>query len=369
MAKSRGDFTDILLRRQVLSPDQLDEARSIAQQTGAKLADSLVKLGYATHRPDHERHGRAPRPAVRRSDGSHDPRRRHRARPRIGRPRKHRHAALPGKRRAQDHHERPQRLRHRSEAPVHPEQRYPARPGAARADRRGHQPALRPVRDRVGRLDAPSSPTPPSTSPKRKAPAQSWPAPSTRATPRSSSWCTSIIQEAVSLRASDIHIEPFADRVRIRYRIDGVLIERDSAPRRLLGADRSAASRSWASSTSPRSAGPRTAASRSLVAGKDYRPARQHPANQPWPVGASCGSSTATTSRSSIQDLGLRRRRLRAVQADHQTAQRHLAGDRPDRLGQDDHALRRAQRAEPARPQDHHGRGPRRVLPARREPV
>jgi type IV pilus assembly protein PilB len=45
-----------------------------------------------------------------------------------------------------------------------------------------------------------------------------------------------IIQEAVTMRASDIHIEPFADRVRIRYRIDGVLMERDSPPRRLLGA-------------------------------------------------------------------------------------------------------------------------------------
>jgi type IV pilus assembly protein PilB len=43
-----------------------------------------------------------------------------------------------------------------------------------------------------------------------------------------------IIQEAVSLRASDIHVEPFADRVRVRYRIDGVLVERDSPPRRLL---------------------------------------------------------------------------------------------------------------------------------------
>ena len=43
-----------------------------------------------------------------------------------------------------------------------------------------------------------------------------------------------IIQEAVAMRASDIHIEPFADRVRIRYRIDGVLMERDSPPRRLL---------------------------------------------------------------------------------------------------------------------------------------
>ncbi len=45
-----------------------------------------------------------------------------------------------------------------------------------------------------------------------------------------------IIGEAVQLRASDIHIEPFEDRVRIRYRIDGVLIERDSPSRRLLGA-------------------------------------------------------------------------------------------------------------------------------------
>ena len=45
-----------------------------------------------------------------------------------------------------------------------------------------------------------------------------------------------IITEAVALRASDIHIEPFEDRVRIRYRIDGRLVERDNPPRRLLGA-------------------------------------------------------------------------------------------------------------------------------------
>lgn len=44
-----------------------------------------------------------------------------------------------------------------------------------------------------------------------------------------------IIQEAVNMRASDIHIEPFVDRVRIRYRIDGICVERDSPPRRLLG--------------------------------------------------------------------------------------------------------------------------------------
>jgi type IV pilus assembly protein PilB len=45
-----------------------------------------------------------------------------------------------------------------------------------------------------------------------------------------------VFSEAVNMRASDIHVEPFEDRVRIRYRIDGELIERDSPPRRLLGA-------------------------------------------------------------------------------------------------------------------------------------
>lgn len=45
-----------------------------------------------------------------------------------------------------------------------------------------------------------------------------------------------IITEAVNLKASDIHIEPFENEIRVRYRIDGRLVVRDSAPRRLLGA-------------------------------------------------------------------------------------------------------------------------------------
>ena len=45
-----------------------------------------------------------------------------------------------------------------------------------------------------------------------------------------------IISEAFNMRASDIHIEPFDDRIRVRYRIDGVLVERDSPPKRLLAA-------------------------------------------------------------------------------------------------------------------------------------
>jgi type IV pilus assembly protein PilB len=42
-----------------------------------------------------------------------------------------------------------------------------------------------------------------------------------------------LISEAVRERASDIHIEPMTDRVRLRYRIDGVCHERDNIPKRM----------------------------------------------------------------------------------------------------------------------------------------
>src|SRR5262249_33916360 len=48
MAKTRGEFTEILIRRQLLSPDQLEEARGLEKQAGMKLQDALVKLGYCT---------------------------------------------------------------------------------------------------------------------------------------------------------------------------------------------------------------------------------------------------------------------------------------------------------------------------------
>jgi type IV pilus assembly protein PilB len=44
-----------------------------------------------------------------------------------------------------------------------------------------------------------------------------------------------MITEAVRMRASDIHIEPLANRIRVRYRIDGVCVERDAPPKRLQG--------------------------------------------------------------------------------------------------------------------------------------
>ncbi|GMV96147.1 MAG: Flp pilus assembly complex ATPase component TadA [Phycisphaerae bacterium] len=40
-----------------------------------------------------------------------------------------------------------------------------------------------------------------------------------------------LIGEAVRMRASDIHIEPMSDRVRVRYRVDGVCLERERVPK------------------------------------------------------------------------------------------------------------------------------------------
>jgi len=44
-----------------------------------------------------------------------------------------------------------------------------------------------------------------------------------------------MITEAVKSRASDIHVEPMEDRVRIRYRVDGICNEVNKAPKRIQG--------------------------------------------------------------------------------------------------------------------------------------
>ena len=42
-----------------------------------------------------------------------------------------------------------------------------------------------------------------------------------------------IIDTAYYMRASDIHVEPMADRVRVRYRVDGVCLEKDNIPKNM----------------------------------------------------------------------------------------------------------------------------------------
>ena len=156
MAKgSRGDFTDILVAKKVLEPRP---ARRSAQPAAADRRQAPGRPRQARlrqHRRGHGRHRRVPRPAVRRPDRGHHSRRRHRAGARVGGPRKRRPAACRRKTaRSRSSSAIPTDFDTHPEAPVHPEQGHPAGPRRPRADHRGHQPALRPDRNRIGRLDA-----------------------------------------------------------------------------------------------------------------------------------------------------------------------------------------------------------------------
>ena len=48
MAKKFGDYTDLLLRRGIISLDQLSEAERMARDNNKKVAACLVQLHYAT---------------------------------------------------------------------------------------------------------------------------------------------------------------------------------------------------------------------------------------------------------------------------------------------------------------------------------
>ena len=48
VSKRKSKFTDLLIRRGVIGPEQLAEATQMAQQADMKLADALTRLGYAT---------------------------------------------------------------------------------------------------------------------------------------------------------------------------------------------------------------------------------------------------------------------------------------------------------------------------------
>ena len=60
--KRASDFTEILIRRRIISPEQLEEAREMAEKNRLKLAEALVRLGYASGeevmRAVAEQHGR-----------------------------------------------------------------------------------------------------------------------------------------------------------------------------------------------------------------------------------------------------------------------------------------------------------------------
>ena len=236
MATKMGDFTDILLRQGVVSRDQLDETRKMARATGSKVGDALVRLGYATgdevmraiaeeHRLDFVDLGEVVIPpnvielmpeSVAREN-----------------------AVLPMS-------EDDGTLRVIASDPLDLDTFEKLRFILDRKIEIALAPReniLEAINRHYGALEGESADsmlqeftdtaidfTETDMSAERQDEViDESSAPIVRLTHL-------IISEAVQLRASDIHIEPFENEVRIRYRIDGVLVKRDSPPRRLLAA-------------------------------------------------------------------------------------------------------------------------------------
>jgi type IV pilus assembly protein PilB len=231
MAKTRGDFTEILIRRQVLSPDQLQEARGIQQQTGSKLQDALVKLGYVT--ADQvmsalaEFHGlqfvdltevTIPSSVVELVPESV-------ARENVVLPLAQDNGTLRIIMSDPTDFDTVQKLQFILNKDIQPVL-APREQIVEAINRHYGQTETESVDSMLAEFtDTAIDFT--ETEQSTGVGFEDSDAPVVKLV-------NLIIQEAVSLRASDIHIEPFADRVRVRYRIDGVLVERDSPPRRLL---------------------------------------------------------------------------------------------------------------------------------------
>jgi type IV pilus assembly protein PilB len=231
MAKSRGDFTDILVRKQLLGPDQLEEARGLQQQAGMKLHDAIVKLGYLTNdqvmAAVAEFHGMQfidlsevtiPSSVVELMPESV-------ARENMVLPLSQENGALKIIMSDPSDFDTVTKLQFILNKDIHPV--LAAREQIVEAINRHYGQT---ETESVDSMLADFTDTAidfTETETTSHAAMDDTDAPVVKLV-------NLIIQEAVSLRSSDVHIEPFADRIRIRYRIDGMLVERDSPPRRLL---------------------------------------------------------------------------------------------------------------------------------------
>lgn len=231
MAKSRGDFTEILVRKQTLSPDQVTEARSMAQQTGAKLQEAIVKLGYASAAEVMsaiaEFHSlqfidlaevTIPNAVIELVPESV-------ARENVVLPMSQDNGTLkiimsdPGD---FDTLQKLQFILNKDIQPV-----LAAREQIIEAINRHYGQSETESVDSMLQEFTDTAIDFTETASGSSSSMEESDAPVVKLV-------NLMIQEAINLRASDIHIEPFVDRVRVRYRIDGVLVERDSPPRRLL---------------------------------------------------------------------------------------------------------------------------------------
>ena len=232
MAQARGEFTDVLLKRGLLSRDQLTEARALQQQSGAKIQDAIVKLGYCTlddiTAAIAEHSGlqsvslgeiTIPPSVIEMVPESV-------ARENVVIPLSQDNGVLKIVISDPSDFDTIQKLQFILNKDIQPV--LAAKEQIVEAINRHYgQTETESVDSMLQEFTDTQIDFTETESSANLAAADDSDAPVVKLV-------NLIIHEAISLRASDIHVEPFADRIRIRYRIDGVLVERDSPPRRLL---------------------------------------------------------------------------------------------------------------------------------------
>jgi type IV pilus assembly protein PilB len=232
MAKTRGDFTDILVQRQILGPDQIQEAKNLQQQTGSKLQEAIVKLGYATTEEVMsavaEFHNlqfvnltdvTIPAAVVELVPESV-------ARENVVMPMSQENGSLKIIMSDPSDFDTMQKLQFILNKDIQPV--LASREQIIEAINRHYgQTETESVDSMLQEFTDTAIDFTETEATAGLTAGEESDAPVVKLV-------NLIISEAISLRASDIHIEPFGDRVRVRYRIDGVLVERDSPPRRLL---------------------------------------------------------------------------------------------------------------------------------------
>ena len=179
-------------------------------------------------------------------------------------------------------------------------------------------------------------------------------------------YVNSLIEQAIQSRASDLHLEPTEDDLRVRFRIDGVLHEIDRVPfavqSPLISRLKIMASVDITEKRVPQNG--------RITVRLDRHKVDLRLATLPTVWGEKVVLRVLDTGGI---DLELRKLGFTDTSYDrfsalvHQAA-RHGAGDRADRFGQVDHAVRDAGRDQQARGQHHHRGGPGRVPAGRRQP-
>jgi type IV pilus assembly protein PilB len=235
MGKARGEFTDILIQKGILGADQIEEAKGLQSQTGMKLPDALIKLGYATSQEvmqaiaEHSGMQAVeltdvtiPSTVVELVPESV-------ARENVVMPFSFENNVLLVCIADPSNHETIDKLQFILNKEIRPVL-APQEQIIEAINRHYGQSETESVDSMLSEFTS----TEIETTELEKTGAGGMVGASDDSDAPVVKLVNLIIQEAIALRASDIHIEPFADRVRIRYRIDGVLVERDSPPRRLL---------------------------------------------------------------------------------------------------------------------------------------